>query len=633
MGEPLWKSLGAVVEEHFTDRAMESRPRRLATGFPRLDALLGGGLAPGLTVLGGSPGLGKSTFALQAAEHIAGAGQDVLYFSLEMSGERLAAKALSRRIFLSGGRVTADQLTGGGAPLSAGQRDLVARARAVPAGEEHLFLIEDPLSAPELAAAARDFGEERGSAPLVVVDYLQILPGGDLRSRNEKQMVEESLKHMTALARAGLPVLLISSLNRSGYYSAMQPDAFKETGGIEYSADVLLGLQFCACHGKAGWDINAEKNKSPRDVEVSVLKQRYGSSGGAVRFQYYAAYDYFREAEAVPEKNPAPAERLPAPLSPEPEERPAEVPSSPAADTPLEEPAPAPEAQESPAPRPRSETFYSGNTKICNELRQGRARPGREMTCKVFGPGSAVATRYTLSTALTGYDCALADALYTIYKSGRAGFTLSLLLSVLSGGGNQTLTPPRKEALLQSLTRLLEAEIRIDCTAEMRARGVIGPEEEKVLEGPFLAAEGDSGRGWRFRQGETPLPLFAYSELTGQIIRFPRHLLAVRAGGKPLSNTRERLLLKRFLIRRLEVIRNPHNRNKFLRTVSFARTGDLAEELEAADRRELLSLQRTAVQILDYYREIGYVSGWESGGDSLTITGPVADPWRLGENP
>lgn len=75
--------------------------RRLKTGFPKLDALLGGGLTEGLTVLGAISGLGKSTFALQLAQNVAAEGTPVLFFSLEMSAARIASKAISRQLFLN----------------------------------------------------------------------------------------------------------------------------------------------------------------------------------------------------------------------------------------------------------------------------------------------------------------------------------------------------------------------------------------------------------------------------------------------------------------------------------------------------------------------------------------------------
>ena len=81
MSEPLWKSLSTVVQERFTEENLRKHRERLKTGCAGLDEALGGGICPGLIVLGGSPGLGKSTFAIQIAEAVS-AQTPVLYFSM-----------------------------------------------------------------------------------------------------------------------------------------------------------------------------------------------------------------------------------------------------------------------------------------------------------------------------------------------------------------------------------------------------------------------------------------------------------------------------------------------------------------------------------------------------------------------
>src|SRR5829696_2243814 len=76
------------------------RSERLSTGIAELDRVLGGGLVPGsLVLLGGAPGIGKSTLAGMALANIAGAGNDVLY----VSGEESAAQVRRRAERLGGG--------------------------------------------------------------------------------------------------------------------------------------------------------------------------------------------------------------------------------------------------------------------------------------------------------------------------------------------------------------------------------------------------------------------------------------------------------------------------------------------------------------------------------------------------
>jgi replicative DNA helicase len=77
-------------------------------------------------------------------------------------------------------------------------------------------------------------------------------------------------------------------------------EAFKESGAIEYSSDVLIGLQLKGA-GQKDFDINAEKNKHPRNVELVILKNRNGVTGGKVSYKYYSMFNYFEEVYPLTE--------------------------------------------------------------------------------------------------------------------------------------------------------------------------------------------------------------------------------------------------------------------------------------------------------------------------------------------
>ena len=70
--------------------------------------------------------------------------------------------------------------------------------------------------------------------------------------------------------------------------------SYKESGAIEYSSDVLLGLQLVGA-GKKDFDVNAEKQKNPRQIELKVLKNRNGASGDSIMYSYYPMFNYFKE--------------------------------------------------------------------------------------------------------------------------------------------------------------------------------------------------------------------------------------------------------------------------------------------------------------------------------------------------
>ena len=71
-------------------------------------------------------------------------------------------------------------------------------------------------------------------------------------------------------------------------------ESFKESGAIEYSSDVLIGLQIEGAGGK-DFDVNEAKNKDPRKIELVILKNRSAATGGKIAFEYYPMFNYFRE--------------------------------------------------------------------------------------------------------------------------------------------------------------------------------------------------------------------------------------------------------------------------------------------------------------------------------------------------
>jgi len=88
------------------------------------------------------------------------------------------------------------------------------------------------------------------------------------------------------------PVIGVSSFNRENYSQAASMAAFKESGAIEYGCDVLMSLQLAGA-GAAGFDVNAAKAKEPRKIELTILKNRNGPTGGTVAFDYYPKFNYF----------------------------------------------------------------------------------------------------------------------------------------------------------------------------------------------------------------------------------------------------------------------------------------------------------------------------------------------------
>lgn len=277
------------------------------TGFALLDQALDGGLYEGLYIIGAITSLGKTTFALQMADQIAAGGQDVLIFSLEMARSELIAKSISRetlRVCQREGMQmrhakTSRGITDGRRYAGYGEETRAVIKRAIQAYHGvagHLYVQEGigDIGAEGVRQAVREHLEVTGKRPVVLIDYLQIMAPYDVRA-TDKQNIDKAVLELKRISRDyKLPVIAISSFNRENYRNAVSMVAFKESGAIEYSSDVLIGLQMKGA-GEASFDAETAKKKDPREITLKVLKNRNGAVGAEVNYAYYPLFNYFSE--------------------------------------------------------------------------------------------------------------------------------------------------------------------------------------------------------------------------------------------------------------------------------------------------------------------------------------------------
>lgn len=209
-----------------------------ATGFAEVDRLTEGLVAGSLLVLAGRPGLGKTAFALNVAQHVAiRERRPVAFFSLEMSVQELAL-----RILASESETALSELRANRLEEAQWTRVYEAMERSVHAP----LLIDDApaRNVREIASSARRLKSERGLA-LVVVDYLQLMEGGgDYESRHlEIGAISRALKILAK--ELGIPVLALSQLSRRAEQREDRRPRLsdlRESGSIEQDADLVLFL-------------------------------------------------------------------------------------------------------------------------------------------------------------------------------------------------------------------------------------------------------------------------------------------------------------------------------------------------------------------------------------------------------
>lgn len=315
------KSASGAIDGFFDEIERSKSSPAIETGFRGLDSLLDGGLYPGLYIIGAITSLGKTTFTLQVADNIAAAGHDVLFFSLEMAQRELIAKSLSRLTFELSGRSSSMGKTTLG--ILSGKRwsnyqeseiKLIAEAaeRYRKTSGARIWFHEGVgnIGVEQIREAVEAHIRTTGRNPVVVIDYLQILAPADMRA-SDKQNTDKAVLELKRLSRdKGIPVFGISSLNRDNYLNPINNAAFKESGAIEYSSDVLIGLQFSGMDYQEG---EADKAREKRireliktqqnrgnaggaeEIELKILKFRNGRKGTSLRLDYYPFFNFYQE--------------------------------------------------------------------------------------------------------------------------------------------------------------------------------------------------------------------------------------------------------------------------------------------------------------------------------------------------
>jgi replicative DNA helicase len=240
------------------------------TGFYDLDRMTSGLQAGDLVVLAARPSMGKTSLAINIAEHVAlNEGLPVAVFSMEMGAAQLAV-----RIVGSIGRIDQSRLRTG--QLS--QDEWPRFAEAIDQLKDIPLHIDESsgLTPSELRANARRLARREGKLGLIVVDYLQLMSGSSGgREENRATELGEISRGLKMLAKElQCPVIALSQLSR-GVESRtdkrpMMSD-LRESGAIEQDADIIMFIYRDDYYNK--------DSKDPGVAEVIIAKQRNGPTG------------------------------------------------------------------------------------------------------------------------------------------------------------------------------------------------------------------------------------------------------------------------------------------------------------------------------------------------------------------
>ncbi|GIV07727.1 MAG: replicative DNA helicase [Fimbriimonadales bacterium] len=256
----------------------------VSTGFRDLDRVLSGLQRSELIILAARPSVGKTSLAINIAEHVAiRQNQAVAIFSLEMAAEQLVQRMLCSQAAVSAQRLRRLQLNPDEWGRLHGAAERLFRAP---------IFIDDTssLSPMEMRAKCRRLKAKLAdrNLGLIVVDYLQLMRSSNRRVENRNQEIGEIARALKQIAREfHVPVLVLSQLSRSverrENKRPMLSD-LRDSGSIEAEADVVLFIHREEYYG----DKEATPVEPPpgyvrqEEVEIIIAKQRNGPTGKVV---------------------------------------------------------------------------------------------------------------------------------------------------------------------------------------------------------------------------------------------------------------------------------------------------------------------------------------------------------------
>ena len=284
----------------------------ISTGFENLDREQEN-LTSGFYVLGAIPSIGKTSFCLHMADNIAKSGHKVLYIALEQTRLELTSKTLSRITaqmnykFFSTMAVTSRNIRKG--EYSQLQNEALHKAL-----DEYMnyaddkVIVELPFTATisDVKNVIESYIEQTGIKPVVFIDYLQVIkPDINVKGASLREYIDNNISELKKMqSNNNLIMILISSFNRTNYTASVDFSSFKETGSIEYTADVVWGLQYQIMKSDETFKqdkkelekrskLDEEAQKYPRKIMLKNLKNRYGRSKYECGCNYDPRFDLF----------------------------------------------------------------------------------------------------------------------------------------------------------------------------------------------------------------------------------------------------------------------------------------------------------------------------------------------------
>ena len=285
ISEIMLGSYQALIDDSMNGGGITGIP----TGFNELNARTGGLHGGELILIAGRPGMGKSSFAVNIAEHISiNENQTVAIFNLEMPKEQIVNRIICSQALVDSKKIRTGSLSG---------EDWERIGQVVNKVATAPLYVDDTASVTvsQIRAKCRRLKQTKNLS-LIVIDYLQLMQSGG-RADNRQQEISEISRSLKILAKElNVPVIALSQLSRaSESRSDKRPmlSDLRESGAIEQDADIVMFLYR---------DEYYNKDTDDKLAECIIAKHRSGETG-SFRLGWQGEYTKFSNAEFIAKEN------------------------------------------------------------------------------------------------------------------------------------------------------------------------------------------------------------------------------------------------------------------------------------------------------------------------------------------
>lgn len=288
--------------------------------------------------------------------------------------------------------------------------------------------------------------------------------------------------------------------------------------------------------------------------------------------------------------------------------------------------------------------LYYNNTKIANEIRKGEYTSGEE---KQINCGrnrrvekwenkkwekEEIFVSYKIGNKgdkkLTYFDMLIADAIYTLEVNDVPVLYPKKIYELLSGDSDVTLKPDKKAAIEESIEKMRNMSVTIDCSRAANIRHIYDDEKKnKIYEGRFLPLEKKGEKGYCYTE-LPPLYRFATAfHIKGQFLTFSVDKLRILdAKGVKLPAAEENIKMACYLLWRISMMTGrkgmgSHKNSRTIRYDTLFQVTGMEETLpedKYSRKRKWDTLCKKVDLILDYYKKINYIDEYDYSVDEYT---------------